>query len=219
MKLASKIFRRTDWYVTSSFGYRTHPISGKKTFHNGTDYGTNVQKWALYALEDGYVHVVSKSKTGYGNSIWVRYPRINRSLLHAHMDSISVKQGQKVKAGTLLGYTGTSGSSTGIHLHLGMTEIGKDTWLNPHAYDYQEPSLKYNLTRTLRKGYKGNDVKKLQTDLMALGYSVGRWGADGTFGEDTKTAVKSFQRAKKLSADGVVGKDTAHALGWLYNGK
>lgn len=219
MKLASKIFRRTDWYVTSSFGYRTHPISGKKTFHNGTDYGTNVQKWPLYALEDGYVHVVSKSKTGYGNSIWVRYPRINRSLLHAHMDSISVKQGQKVKAGTLLGYTGTSGSSTGIHLHLGMTEIGKDTWLNPHAYDYQEPSAKYNLTRTLRKGCKGNDVKALQKRLMDLGYSVGKWGADGTFGEDTKTAVKKFQKAKGLTADGIVGKNTSHVLGWLYNGK
>ena len=79
------------------------------------------------------------SKTGYGNHIWIRYPRIDRSILYGHMDSISVKKGDKVKEGTLVGYTGTTGKSTGIHLHMGMTKIGSNTWLNPHAYEYTEP--------------------------------------------------------------------------------
>ena len=139
MKLATKIFKRSDWYVTSPFGWRIHPITKKKSFHNGCDYGTNVQKWPQYAIEEGYVNevVISKSKTGYGTYIWVRYPRINRSLLHAHLDKVVVKKGDKVKEGTLLGYTGKTGYATGIHLHLGMTEIGKHTWLDPDAYDYQ----------------------------------------------------------------------------------
>ena len=139
MKLATKIFKRSDWYVTSPFGWRIHPITKKKSFHNGCDYGTNVKKWPQYAIEEGYVNevVISKSKTGYGTYIWVRYPRINRSLLHAHLDKVVVKKGDKVKEGTLLGYTGKTGSATGIHLHLGMTEIGKNTWLDPDAYDYQ----------------------------------------------------------------------------------
>lgn len=139
MKLATKIFKRSDWYVTSNFGWRIHPISKVKKYHYGTDYGTNVKKWAQYAIEDGYVHIVhSTDNGGYGKYIWVRYPRIDRSLLHAHLDSIVVKKGDKVKAGTLLGYTGTTGNSTGIHLHLGMTKIGSNTYLNPHTYDYVE---------------------------------------------------------------------------------
>ena len=58
IKLASKIFKRDDWYVTSQFGYR-EPIKTKKgvttSFHNGCDYGTNGEKLAQYALENGKV--------------------------------------------------------------------------------------------------------------------------------------------------------------------
>lgn len=141
MKLATKIFKRTDWYVTSNFGYRKDPFTGKTKYHNGTDYGTHVSKWPQYAIEDGYVHIVhSTDNGGYGKYIWVRYPRINRSILHGHLDSIKVKQGNKVVAGTLLGYTGKSGKVTGIHMHLGMTKIGESKWLNPHTYEYIEPS-------------------------------------------------------------------------------
>ena len=211
MKLATKIFRRNDWYVTSKFGYRIHPITKKKKYHYGTDYGTNAQKWKQYALEDGYVYVVHKGNTGYGNYVWVRYPRLNISLMHAHLDSICVKKNQKVKAGTLIGYTGTTGQSTGIHLHLGMTKIGSSKWLDPHSYNYQEPTNKYNLTRLLYKGCKGNDVKELQKKLKI--------SADGVFGNNTKNAVIKFQKANKLTADGKVGKNTAHKLGWLYKNK
>ena len=159
MKLANKIFKRADWYVTSSFGKRKHPITGQLSFHQGTDYGTDVEKWGQYAIEDGYVYKVTRSASGYGNSIWVRYPRINRSLFHAHLDSIKVKEGQNVSEGTLLGYTGTSGSSTGIHLHLGMTEIGKDKWLDPHAYNYEPPKPKED-DKILEDGYWGVDTTK-----------------------------------------------------------
>ena len=140
MKLASRIFRRSDWYVTSKFGWRNCPYHGKE-YHNGVDYGTNLKKLPQYALEDGYVQLVHKGNSGYGNYVWVRYPRLNISLLHAHLDSISVEKGQKVKEGTLIGYTGKTGNATGIHLHLGMTKIGSNKWLNPHDYDYQAPKV------------------------------------------------------------------------------
>lgn len=70
---------------------------------------------------------------------------------------------------------------------------------------------KYNLTRVLKKGCKGNDVKELQKKLGT--------SADGIFGNNTKNAVIKFQKSKKLSADGIVGKNTAHALGWTYQSK
>lgn len=140
MKLATRIFKRTDWYVTSPFGWRSDPFTGKKTFHAGTDYGTNCEKWGQYALEDGYVLVVRPNSTGgYGNYLWVRYPRLNISLMHAHLNDICVVEGQKVNSDTLLGHTGQTGKATGIHLHLGMTLIGSSEWLDPQAYDYIPP--------------------------------------------------------------------------------
>ncbi|MBR2785056.1 MAG: peptidoglycan-binding protein [Clostridia bacterium] len=77
-----------------------------------------------------------------------------------------------------------------------------------NAPEYVE---KYNLTRILKKGCKGSDVKELQKELGIK--------ADGIFGDKTKQAVKAFQNKHKITADGIVGKNTAHALGWLWKGK
>lgn len=70
----------------------------------------------------------------------------------------------------------------------------------------------YNLERTLLYGKKGDDVKKLQSTLGGL-------SVDGIFGIKTKTRVKEFQKNNKLKVDGIVGKNTAHALGWLFKGE
>lgn len=61
---------------------------------------------------------------------------------------------------------------------------------------------------TLRKGDKGDSVKYLQTLLLERGYDLGKWGADGEFGNATEKAVKQFQRDWGLVEDGVVGKKT-----------
>ena len=65
---------------------------------------------------------------------------------------------------------------------------------------------------TLRKGMKGDWVAILQNKLMVLGYALPRYGADGDFGQETLSAVKAFQKAHGLLADGVVGKQTWAAL-------
>ena len=199
--------------ITSDYGYRINPITKKKQFHNGLDLVSKVKNRNLYAIDEGYVQKIvtgqDKSKTGYGNYIWVRYPRYNLSLLHAHCSSIKKKKGNKVKKGDVVAIMGSTGRSTGVHLHLGMTKIGSNTWLNPKNYNML--SNKYNLTRTLKKGCKGSDVKELQNTLKIK--------ADGIFGDNTKSSVKKFQKANKLTADGIVGKNTAHKLGWLYKGK
>ncbi len=70
----------------------------------------------------------------------------------------------------------------------------------------------YNLTRLLKKGCKGGDVKELQKTLGGL-------SVDGIFGDKTMKKTKSFQKSKGLTQDGKVGRNTAHALGWLYKGK
>lgn len=142
MKLADRIFKRNDWKMTSPFGNRKHPVTGKKSMHNGTDYGTNVQNWNQYALEDGIVISagVDNSPSGQGALFaWVQYPRLNIKLLHYHLDQVFVKKGQKVDENTVIGTTGTTGQSTGIHLHLGIKKIDDNKYFDPHSYDYIPP--------------------------------------------------------------------------------
>ena len=66
--------------------------------------------------------------------------------------------------------------------------------------------------RFLQNGSKGEDVKQLQTNLIRLGYSCGRWGVDGDFGDDTEAAVIAFQKDHKLETTGVYDTLTISAL-------
>ncbi|MEG1482431.1 peptidoglycan-binding protein [Clostridium sp.] len=61
---------------------------------------------------------------------------------------------------------------------------------------------------TVKEGSKGGITKILQSRLISLGYSVGSYGADGSFGSSTKAAIIKFQKSRKLTADGIVGKNT-----------
>lgn len=71
---------------------------------------------------------------------------------------------------------------------------------------------KLNLTRILKKGSTGTAVKNLQKTLGGL-------TVDGVYGEKTYMKVKEFQKKNKLTVDGLVGKNTAHKLGWTWCGK
>lgn len=177
MKLATRIFNRKrcesasgnpdDYYLTSPFGERIDPITGKKTYHNGCDYGTHGNKWSQYALEDGYVENVFVDQYG-AKDIWIRYDRLGYRCLHGHLDSFNVKKGQNVTHETILGYTGKSGKATGVHLHLGVKYIGKDNWVDPESIDYQETPqptpTPYPFKGLIKKGTKlytenGNQYK------------------------------------------------------------
>lgn len=103
-----------------------------------------------------------------------------------------------------------TGAYEGIgYKHRNMPTSG--TWAIFHIPYADSPTVATRKTATvtvpyLEYGDKGNSVKALQGALTALGYPCGK--ADGDFGNGTKSAVVKFQRDKKISADGVVGKDT-----------
>lgn len=177
MKLAERIFRRKDYYITSPFGTRKDPISGAKSQHNGCDYGTNAQNWEQFALEDGEVIAIQTGKKdkdkngGYGNYVKVKYPRLGIQLLHAHLKEVKVKKGSKVNKDTVLGTTGTTGYSTGIHLHLGMQKINSSTWLDPekYTYEYEEPKNNNDIVYTVKKGDTlSNIASKYNTTYQKL---------------------------------------------------
>lgn len=137
VKIITKIFPNGGYYISSGWGNREFWYNGQliKDFHNGIDYATGGKKLPQYAVEDGYIISCGTASDG-GNYIWVAYPRIGKKFLHYHLDSIAVINGQNVKEGTLLGYTGMTGMATGIHLHLGMKDINGSDYQNVEEYDY-----------------------------------------------------------------------------------
>ena len=143
MKIITKIFPNGGYYISSGWGKRRFWYNKEKRwvedFHNGIDYATYGKKLPQYAVEDGYIIKSAKASDG-ANYIWVAYPRLGKKFLHYHLDSRSVVTGQKVKAGTLLGYTGMTGFATGIHLHLGMKNINGGDYESVEEYNYIEPS-------------------------------------------------------------------------------
>jgi murein DD-endopeptidase MepM/ murein hydrolase activator NlpD len=164
MKLVTKIFKRNDWYITSPFGKR-NPIKTNtgitSSFHNGCDYGTNCEKWPQYGIEKGQVISVGRDGDG-ANYVWVKYSRLNIKLLHYHLDSVCVKNGQIIDDNTILGYTGKTGMATNIHLHLGMKYLNSVTYVDPHAYDYQE-KVEENIDEIIYTVVKGDTLSKIAT--------------------------------------------------------
>lgn len=83
-------------------------------------------------------------------------------------------------------------------------------WAIPKGIDGKIPEPSTH--PTLRRGDKGEYVTVLQTELMQRGYDLGKWGADGSYGQATETAVKAFQKDSGLTADGICGPKTWAAL-------
>ena len=116
--------------VTSPFGMRVHPVLGYARMHNGVDFGA-AQGTPIYASRSGRVTVASYQAGGAGN-----YFSINHgdgfSSVYMHMTRYVVSVGQYVNAGQVIGYVGSTGISTGPHLHFGISYNG--TYVNPMSY-------------------------------------------------------------------------------------
>jgi len=137
--------------VTSSFSYRRyHPILKRYRPHHGTDFGAK-RGTPLLAVNSGKV-TFSGRQGGYGKVVKIKHPNGYESL-YAHQSRIRVKRGQQVKKGQIIGYVGSTGRSTGPHLHLGMKKNGR--WINPMTV-LRKKSIK---TSILKKFTKYKDVK------------------------------------------------------------
>lgn len=114
----------------SGFGMRIHPIYKIKKFHAGIDF-TSPQGTHIQATGDGKVKSVTKSKSGYGNTVTIDHG-FGYETLYAHMNTIDVKVGQTVTKGLKIGTVGSTGTSTAPHLHYEVHFNGKP--INPINY-------------------------------------------------------------------------------------
>ena len=116
--------------ITSSFGNRIHPVLGYERFHEGVDMSAYTNS-PIYAARSGKVTVASYQANGAGY-----YVNINHgdgySSIYMHMTRYIVSAGQYVEQGQVIGYVGSTGLSTGPHLHFGIAKGGN--YVNPMQY-------------------------------------------------------------------------------------
>ena len=119
----------TQGYITSGFGWRRHPITGKREFHKGYDIA-NRPYTSVVATADGVVSSV-KRWGGYGNTIEIDHG-YGFSTRYAHLARVYVKRGQKVGRGQKIAAMGSTGFVTGTHLHYEVRVLGRA--VNPMNY-------------------------------------------------------------------------------------
>jgi murein DD-endopeptidase MepM/ murein hydrolase activator NlpD len=138
--------------ITSAFGWRIHPVTGDRKFHNGTDIGAPLGTPVLAAFA-GRV-VLAEAMGGYGLAVVLEHNQGTQETLYAHLSEILVKPGDVVQAGAILGRVGSTGLSTGPHLHFELRQLTQNGWETRDA----GAALEYALAQL---------VKSLQTASKA----------------------------------------------------
>ncbi|MBN3873572.1 peptidoglycan DD-metalloendopeptidase family protein [Nostoc sp. JL33] len=112
--------------ITSLFGWRVHPITGNQRFHAGTDLGAPTGTPVLAAAA-GQVETANWVG-GYGLTVILNHKSAEQTL-YGHMSEILVQPGQWVQPGTVIGLVGSTGNSTGPHLHFEVRHLSQDGWV------------------------------------------------------------------------------------------
>lgn len=172
---------------------RKNPVTGKVQPHWGTDYGSHSDN-TIIAAAAGKVRIAVNSASGFGKYVIITHDN-GWETVYAHLSMINVIAGQRVGQGQKIGVKGTTGNSTGVHLHF---EISKGKWSNKYT-QHVNPTLYID----------DLDVRHLQQSLNKIGYKV---TVDGLYGDGLAKAVLDYQKKNKLGADGVAGRVTIAAL-------
>ncbi len=120
--------------MASGYGYRIHPVYKTRKFHWGMDFSAP-KGTPIYATGNGKVEYAKRSRRGFGNHVKIDHG-FGYKTLYGHMDSFTVRKGQKVKRGDMIGYVGSSGTSTAPHLHYEVVKGNRK--VNPIYYYFND---------------------------------------------------------------------------------
>lgn len=221
------------WKVTSYMGYRIHPVTHDKKHHNGTDIWSAKEPCWIEAAYDGTVISVSNNPSGFGNNVIIRHKIKGDwyTTLYAHMadGSVKVKKGQKIEAGTPLGKMGSTGVSTGKHLHWELQK-GKNYVWNSTGKNYIEPVKFFKALIAWEKSNAEAPVEAKPTDPVAPAPTHDDAGAKAAESSQTATTptsktrptikvgsksvanIKYLQKKLGLTVDGDFGLKTKTAV-------
>ncbi|PLA74194.1 peptidase M23 [Hydrogenovibrio sp. SC-1] len=117
--------------VSSSYGWRTHPVKGSREFHRGIDYRGKYGDGVIATANGTVEYAGYHKRSGYGRLVIISHD-YGFKTLYGHMSKLHVKTGQVIKKGTLIGEIGSSGLSSGPHLHYEISFVQRK--LNPVAF-------------------------------------------------------------------------------------
>jgi murein DD-endopeptidase MepM/ murein hydrolase activator NlpD len=167
------------WSVTGYMGWRIHPIYHDRRFHNGTDIWSAKEPCVIEAPYAGKVIMVGNNPAGFGNYVILRH-KINGkdyTTLYGHManGSVKVKKNQKIEAGHPLGKMGSTGTSTGKHLHWELHKGKVHTWSATGA-GYIEPVKFFEHLIELEKSIASAPIEAKPEDptIPTVTYETGK---------------------------------------------
>lgn len=149
---SGELARPTNGRVTSGYGMRRHPILRYKRMHSGLDFGGGYGA-PIYAVTDGTV-IYAGRKGGFGNYVKLRHSG-GLASGYAHMSRIAVRNGRQVRRGQIIGYIGSTGLSTGPHLHYELYRGGRA--INPQSVKFVE-----------RAQLGGRELRRFKAELQKL---------------------------------------------------
>lgn len=208
-------FNSSSIYISSQFGYRysqeVMAVSGS-TYHKGLDMYPQSGSWDVLSCMAGTVKAVKSnaggSKTGYGNYVWVAN-NDGSACIYAHLARVYVRQGQSVGPKTKLGLMGTTGASTGNHLHLGVSvgsqDLNNPKWVNPAPWLGVQNYSKLNGKVFDGSGY----VSGSASDITSVNDSTAASNGDSGTQISYSTIIPSGEYYKVQDLKGTLGD-------WLY---
>ena len=176
--------------VTSDFGWRLHPVYGYEKFHTGVDLGYPYGS-PVGSLDAGTV-VLAGWNGGYGNCVIVQHAN-GDCTLYGHLARVSVKAGEQVDAGRLIGYSGSTGVSTGPHLHVEWWHDGQ--YCNPLSLFENGGRLEGVVAVSSGMGIAGKQLIPV-VEEKGPDWTVSSVGF--TFGEAVKKKVETGSRKKPV---------------------
>lgn len=198
------------------------------TYHQGYDL-VGIGGKSLYCPVYGTVvrsgwECATLPKKGFGQRVVIRIGTTPYFMYFGHLSQINVTAGQKVKAGDLIGVEGSTGHSTGCHLHweIRINDV-KTGYVSVYQYAGipNTPGSTPYTSNWAEELFGSANLRKATSAFPQRIYNVVLQGAlgisqDGIFGANTEAAVKKFQQSHGLTADGIVGAKTKAALAKLF---
>lgn len=126
--------------ISDGYGWRKHPILNKWIYHDGIDISAPVGV-GVYSTSAGVVEYVKISEQGYGNKVVINHD-YGYKTVYAHLNDINVKEGDSIQRGDVIGTVGTTGLTTGPHLHYEV--LHENIPVNPNQFIYNSMELAIN---------------------------------------------------------------------------
>ena len=145
--------------VTSRGGFRVHPVTGHGDFHNGVDLAANLND-KVYCLLDGVVTRVGW-RGNLGNAVEIYHPYPNVRTIVGHLNAWSVLPGMPVTRGRVIGYAGSTGRSTGVHVHYTVIQESTGEYIEPYQFIKEVPVYVMKMHSAMAQAAIAANMKRL----------------------------------------------------------